>query len=70
MRFSNVFCSQCGADFGPGDFGFSHCINHLVAAAPDLLAALEIAVDAMNNTNLFETEIKQGRAAITKAKGE
>ncbi len=42
----------------------------MAMAAPDLLEALEIAVDAMNNTHLFETEIKIARAAIAKAKGE
>jgi len=27
-RFTNVYCSQCGADFGPGDHGYSHCEKH------------------------------------------
>lgn len=27
-RYGNVSCSQCGADFGPGDFGFSMCSEH------------------------------------------
>jgi hypothetical protein len=27
-RFPNVYCSQCGSEFGPGDHGFSHCWNH------------------------------------------
>ena len=27
-RFENVGCSQCGRDFGPGEHGFSHCVNH------------------------------------------
>ncbi len=27
-KFLNVFCSQCGQEFGPGDHGFSHCANH------------------------------------------
>ena len=27
-KFDNVSCSQCGRDFGPGDHGFSHCIDH------------------------------------------
>lgn len=26
--FSNVYCSNCGREFGPGDHGFSHCENH------------------------------------------
>lgn len=28
MRYDNVFCSQCGRGFGPGDHGFSHCEDH------------------------------------------
>ena len=27
-RFTLVYCSQCGRDFGPGDSGFSHCEDH------------------------------------------
>lgn len=27
-RFSNVYCSQCGREFGPGNSGFSHCRDH------------------------------------------
>lgn len=27
-KFSNVSCSQCGEDFGPGDHGFSRCQDH------------------------------------------
>lgn len=27
-RFANVSCSACGAEFGPGDHGFSHCSHH------------------------------------------
>ncbi len=30
-KFANVFCSQCGQEFGPGDHGFSHCENHRAA---------------------------------------
>lgn len=28
-RFTNISCSQCGNDFGPGDSGFSHCDQHV-----------------------------------------
>ena len=28
MKFQNVYCSQCGQGFGPGDSGFSHCRDH------------------------------------------
>ena len=27
-RFLKTYCSQCGAEFGPGDSGFSHCGDH------------------------------------------
>lgn len=27
-QYENVSCSQCGASFGPGDHGFSHCDQH------------------------------------------
>lgn len=27
-RFLNVGCSHCGGAFGPGDAGFSHCVDH------------------------------------------
>ncbi len=28
QKFTNVWCSNCGKDFGPGDHGFSHCDSH------------------------------------------
>lgn len=27
-RFAHTYCSQCGAEFGPGDSGYSHCEDH------------------------------------------
>jgi hypothetical protein len=27
-RFAAVSCSQCGADFAPGNHGYSHCSDH------------------------------------------
>ena len=27
-RFQKTYCSQCGGEFGPGNEGFSHCIDH------------------------------------------
>lgn len=27
-RFLETFCSQCGGKFGPGDSGYSHCVDH------------------------------------------
>jgi hypothetical protein len=28
MKYTNVSCSSCGQDFGPGDNGFSYCKSH------------------------------------------
>lgn len=27
-RFQMTYCSQCGAELGPGDAGVSHCADH------------------------------------------
>ena len=27
-KFKKTYCSQCGKEFGPGDHGFSSCIDH------------------------------------------
>ena len=27
-QFETTSCSQCGATFGPGDHGYSHCDDH------------------------------------------
>ena len=27
-KFYKTYCSQCGQEFGPGDHGYSHCIDH------------------------------------------
>ena len=27
-KFEVTHCSQCGQEFGPGDYGFSHCDSH------------------------------------------
>ena len=27
-KFAETWCSQCGAGFGPGDHGYSHCKDH------------------------------------------
>jgi len=27
-KFDKTYCSQCGAEFGPGDSGYSHCDQH------------------------------------------
>lgn len=30
-KFPEVWCSQCGRSFGPGNHGFSHCKDHIEA---------------------------------------
>lgn len=42
----------------------------LIAAAPDLLAALIDAVEALSEANYYPSELKRFRAAIAKAEGE
>lgn len=32
-RYQETFCSQCGAEFGPGDTGYSHCSQHRARVA-------------------------------------
>jgi len=27
-KFKTTYCSSCGATFGPGNSGFSHCRDH------------------------------------------
>ena len=43
---------------------------HLIAAAPDLLEALEELADQYQYVNQFDSFYEQARAAIAKAKGE
>lgn len=61
------------ADNGPG----THIGNvynvadaRLIAAAPDLLAALESAEDVLAETDMHLSTLHKVRAAIAKAKGE
>jgi hypothetical protein len=42
---------------------------HLVAAAPDLLAALEAAVEALSEAKYYPSELNRLQAVINKAKG-
>ena len=41
----------------------------LIAAAPDLLAALIDAVEALSEANYYPSELKRFRSVIAKAKG-
>lgn len=35
-RYPNIYCSQCGRSFGPGNFGYSHCSDHAVITLKEL----------------------------------
>ena len=34
MKFTKTYCSQCGAEFGAGDEGFSSCKDHALTTEP------------------------------------
>lgn len=40
-KFDRTYCSQCGAEFGPADHGYSHCRDHRRLTA-DQLQALQV----------------------------
>lgn len=48
-RFAVTYCSQCGAEFGPGQHGYSHCGDHDHEAE-----AAAIAADIANNKDKAE----------------
>lgn len=54
----------------PDDEGQANA--RLIAAAPELLAALEFCADALNTEagGLYKAHIEQARAAIAKARGQ
>jgi hypothetical protein len=64
-RFSNIFCSQCGRDFGPGEHGYSHCENH--AAAPTIPQAAEVPGFVLVPRVLTEKMLKAGGDACLNA---
>ena len=41
FKFESVSCSQCGQAFGPGDCGYSHCIDHRPKPAPNVSVRVE-----------------------------
>jgi hypothetical protein len=42
-KFETTSCSNCGAEFGPGDSGYSHCFSHL--SPDDQLAYLHESLE-------------------------
>ncbi len=62
-KFEKTSCSSCGREFGPGDHGYSHCINHKTIsadAALDLYWRLTEVSDALSLA--FEGEEKAADA--------
>jgi hypothetical protein len=52
MKFQRTYCSQCGAEFGPGDHGYSHCEDHAPSEAaplPHEIAAATALLDASDS---------------------
>ena len=49
-RFKNVYCSQCGEDFGAGSSGYSHCESH---AGVPTAHAIDHAMLAHKNSDPF-----------------
>ena len=43
---------------------------HLIAAAPDLLEALQMVLDYLNTGDMRPLDLRKASAAITKARGE
>jgi hypothetical protein len=43
-KFAEIFCSQCGGKFGPGDSGYSHCDQHLSPGISKAMTAFEAAL--------------------------
>lgn len=40
-RFERTYCAQCGAEFGPGEHGYSHCSDHVRDAREQVRRLLE-----------------------------
>ena len=74
--FIGVYDQQgrCVADMdseGAPEIGYDESLANarLIAAAPDMLAALEDAVEALTEARYYPSELERFRAAIAKAKG-
>ena len=54
-RFAETYCSQCGAAFGPGDSGFSHCSQHR-SPRDKIHRAIEVVARSMFESDTLEPE--------------
>ena len=55
MKYKNIYCSQCGEAFGPGDNGFSSCESH------DHLKPLPWPQSKMDDASGLDMPGEQGR---------
>jgi hypothetical protein len=68
LRLIDEYLTQGG--YTPGIDGVAlYDEARLVAAAPDLLAALEDAVEALSEAKYYPSELNRLQAVIAKAKG-
>lgn len=47
-KYLNTFCSQCGEEFGPGDHGYSRCIDHNINKAKTEIDRLRAIVSFLS----------------------
>ena len=59
----------CIANF-PGDFSIREADARLIAAGPDLLAALKGMLDQPETNAAYDTMMQRAQAAINRAEGE
>lgn len=77
QRIANTLDSEC-VFIGSDEYNHSEANAHLIAAAPDLLEALESALEAFEEIQgscstdriICQEESQKARAAIAKAKGQ
>ena len=48
-RFANTYCSQCGAELGPGEAGVSSCTDHAGKPLLEVLAAIDDHLQALQH---------------------
>lgn len=60
VKFAETFCSQCGGSFGPGDSGFSHCVDH-----PPYVSAYNQDLYASADNDEVECPACRGQGAVT-----
>ena len=59
MKFEKTYCSQCGAEFGPGDSGYSHCKDHRARAGQPIGARQTVGGDRLKPERASELAAPQ-----------